>query len=78
LGIARISTWQLEAFLPAVTKLIGEIARVEKTGVEEIDHGGESVTDVFVTLRSELMAEMVKEVMDGCMVEGRRLQVKYA
>ena len=44
---------------------------------EELIHGGESVTDVFVRFRSELVAEIVKEKIDGEMLEGRKLQVDF-
>ncbi|EMC91244.1 hypothetical protein BAUCODRAFT_319348 [Baudoinia panamericana UAMH 10762] len=78
LGLARVSTWRLEAFQLAVTKLINVHGASEAITANELVHGGESVTDVFVRFRSELVAEMVKGKIDGVMVEGRKLQVTFA
>lgn len=45
--------------------------------MKEVIHGGESVTDVCVRFRSEIVAEMVRERIEGEMVEGRKLQVTF-
>ncbi|KAK6392213.1 hypothetical protein LTR65_003985 [Meristemomyces frigidus] len=79
LGLARLSTWRVEAFQEAVEKLIDQHGfAFEEITTTEVVHGGESVTDVCVKFRSELVAEVVKELIDGQMVEGRKLQVKFA
>lgn len=78
LGLARVSTWRVQAFREEAESLLerhGVIFDEVKAG--EIVHGGESVTDVSVEFRSEMVAEMAKEKLDGEMVGGRKLQVKY-
>lgn len=44
----------------------------------ELVHGGESVTDVFATFETDLVAELVAEEIRGTIVEGRRLKVVFA
>ncbi|KAK5675827.1 hypothetical protein LTS10_011558 [Elasticomyces elasticus] len=78
LGLARISTWRLPAFLAAAEAIImatGEEGEAETT---ELIHGGESVTDVFYSFRTELVAGMVMKEIRGQLVEGRKLQVTFA
>ncbi|KAK5137651.1 hypothetical protein LTR08_007946 [Meristemomyces frigidus] len=79
LGLARVSTWRVEAFQSAAEALIEQkgFDFVEVTAVE-LEHGGESVTDVFMKFRSEIVAELVRDVIDGEMVEGRKLQARFA
>lgn len=79
LGLARIATWRIPAFQEAAEKLIEQHGfDFEEITTSEILHGGESVTDVCVKFRSELVAEFVKEKLEGEMIEGRKLQIKYA
>lgn len=78
LGLARISTWRLEDFRIAAEALVEQHSEFQQVTTSEIVHGGESVTDVFFKFRSELVAEMVKEKIDGGIVEGRKLQVNFA
>lgn len=78
LGVARISTWRLETFQIAAEKLVEQHSEFQEVTTRELVHGGESVTDVFFKFRSEVVADMVKEKIDGEMVEGRKLQVKFS
>ena len=79
LGLARLSTWRVEAFQKAAESLLEQhdLDVGEVTTVETI-HGGESVTDVFMRFRNELIAEIVKEVTDGEVIEGRKLKLSFA
>ncbi|KAK3718854.1 hypothetical protein LTR37_004770 [Vermiconidia calcicola] len=77
LAIARVSTWRLENFTEGLKALIEHHAVFEEITTDELLYGGESVTDVSVRFRSELVAETVKEKVDGAIVEGRKLQVAY-
>lgn len=58
--------------------LIKQHGAFEEILTEELVHGAESLTDVFVEFRSELVAEAMKEKIDGEMVEGRKLQIEFA
>ena len=78
LAIARLSTHRLLAFEKAVRLLIDEYADIEGLTTRELDAGGESVTDVFVEFLDQYDAAMVKQRIDGEMVEGRKLQVRIA
>lgn len=78
LGIARLATWKLEEFMQALRPVILQHGVIEDVATEDLLHGGESVTDVYVRFRSELVAEVVKANIDGEVVHGRKLQVKYA
>lgn len=78
LGIARIATWRLTTFNPAAKTLIEQHGSMAAFQTEEHFHGGESVTDVFVQFDDEDEAAVVKEKINGKMVGGRKLQVKYA
>lgn len=78
LGIARIATWRLKDFTSSLGTLIAEHGQIEDVLGKEIVHGGESVTDVFVQFRSELVAETVKDKISGVLLEGRKLQVEFA
>ncbi|KAK3718321.1 hypothetical protein LTR37_005134 [Vermiconidia calcicola] len=77
LGIARISTWRLETFTKSLKALIEHHALLEEITTDKLFYGGESVTDVYFRFRNELVAEAVKEKVDGAMVDGRKLQVAY-
>jgi len=79
LGIAHVPTWRLTSFLPAVKILVGEI--VDGTiewEMRALEDGGESMTDVFVRVRSEVVAEIVREKIQGCLIEGRMVRVGFA
>lgn len=84
LGIARVATWRVPTFLPAVRQIVEEIAEVEEMATRELVHGGQSSTDVFVRLGgldelgAGLVAEMVREALDGRVVGGRKLRVGFA
>lgn len=79
LGLARLSTWRIDAFQESADKLIEQHGLdFEEVTTVEVIHGGESVTDVLVRFRSEVVAEAVKEKIDGEIVEGRKLQVTFA
>jgi hypothetical protein len=78
LGLARISTWQVAAFQDSAEKLIAEHGGVGKFVLEELVHGGESVTDVFVVLEDAFIAKGVQEQIDGALVAGRKLQVNLS
>ena len=78
LGIARVADWRLETFTASVKSLIEQHAEIEEMTTEAVNLSGENVTDVYVTFRSELVAEMVKERIDGELFEGRKLQIKFA
>ena len=78
LGIARLSTWRAETFIEALKVLIEQHGQIEEVQAEELLHGGESITDVFLKFRSELVAEAVKEKIDGELLESRKLQVTFA
>ena len=81
LGIARIPSWRLTTttFMKSLGALLERHGVVEEdTWTEETLHAGQNVMDVFIRLRSELAAEAVKYNIDGAMLEGRKLQVKYA
>ena len=77
IGIARLSTWRTNTFVESLKTLIGQHGEIEKVHTEELVHGGESVTDVYIEFRSELVAEVVKNKIEGETVEGRKLQVKF-
>ncbi|KAK5119150.1 hypothetical protein LTR85_007764 [Meristemomyces frigidus] len=79
LGLARLSTWRVAAFQEAAEQLIEQHGLAfEEVNTKEVVHGDESVTDVFVKFRSELVAEAVKEKIDGEVVGGRKVQVRFA
>ncbi|KAK4553299.1 hypothetical protein LTR86_009599 [Recurvomyces mirabilis] len=77
LGMARVPTWRLQSFKPAIDDLIRRYAEYEKVVTTTMVHGGESLTDVYVYFSSASAAAKVKETIDGEMVEGRKLQVAY-
>ncbi len=78
LGIARLPTWRRDPFTGAIKTLIDQYGEIEEILIEEADYGGERASDIFVKFRSELVAEMVKDRIDGELVDGRKLQVMYA
>ncbi|KAK5739413.1 hypothetical protein LTR17_005318 [Elasticomyces elasticus] len=78
LGLARISTWRLPAFLSAAEVIIMATGEEGEAETVELIHGGESVTDVFYSFRTELVAGMVMEEIREQSVEGRKLQVTFA
>ncbi|KAK5738039.1 hypothetical protein LTR17_006282 [Elasticomyces elasticus] len=78
LGLARISTWRLPAFLAAAEAIIMATGEEGEAETAELIHGGESVTDVFYSFRTELVAGLVMEEIRGQLVEGRKLQVTFA
>jgi hypothetical protein len=78
LGLARVSTWQVSSFQQVAEELITKHGGFERFTTEEVVHGGESVTDIFVVLRSETVAEMVKDKIDGEIVAGRKIQVQFS
>ena len=78
LGLARISTWRLPAFQLAAEELVNEHGGFEEVTTSELVHGAESLTDVYFVFRSEVVAEVVKEKIEGEMVMGRKLQVTFA
>lgn len=79
LGIARIPTWRVDAFTTALKAMIASHGvEFEDVMTRELEHGGESLTDVSISFSSELVAELVKDGIDGELLEGRKLQVKYA
>ena len=57
--------------------MIEQHGAIEAITAKELVHGGESLTDVSVQCRSELVAEQVKEKIDGKLLDGRRLQVTF-
>lgn len=79
LGLARLSTWQYPAFKKAIEELLDQYmagaAELETT--EWRNHGGESSTDVRVKFGSEDQASMIKGQIEGEMVNGRKLQVRF-
>ncbi|KAK3669982.1 hypothetical protein LTR78_010154 [Recurvomyces mirabilis] len=77
LGIARVSTWRLQFFKPAIDDLIRQHAEYEKMVTNTMVHGGESLTDVYVYFPSANAAAKVKEAVDREVVAGRKLQVIY-
>jgi len=78
LGLARISTWRFSNFIEAAETLIKEHSEIEEVTTSEFEHGEESWTDVYCRFRSELVAGMVKEKIDGEVVYGRKMQVTFA
>lgn len=44
----------------------------------DLDYGGEPQTDVHIAFRSELVAEAAKEKINAVLLEGRKLQVRFA
>ena len=78
LGIARIPTWRLETLIESLKTLVENHGEIEEVTTEELVYGDESLIDIFVRFRSELVAEVVKTKIDGELVEGRKLQVNYA
>ena len=78
LAVARLSTWRLETFTTHLRALIEQHGQIEEVMTEELVHGGESTTDVFVRFRSELVAEAVKGKINGELLDGRKLQVDFA
>ena len=73
LGIAIIPTWRHETFTKAVEVLVEVVGELVELFAQALDHGGESLTDVFILLRSEQVAEMIKGRIDGQLVAGRKL-----
>ncbi|KAK3647022.1 hypothetical protein LTR56_008188 [Elasticomyces elasticus] len=78
LGLARISTWRVPTFLTAVEAIIMATGEEGDAETAELIHGGESVTDVFYSFRTDLVAGMVMEEIQGQLVDGRVLQVTFA
>jgi hypothetical protein len=78
LAVARIASWRLTTFVEGLGELMGEAGDFEEVKTEDVDLGGEVVTDVFIRFGSEGAAEGAKEVLHGKMLNGRKLQVKYA
>ncbi|KAK5720069.1 hypothetical protein LTR15_007342 [Elasticomyces elasticus] len=78
LGLARISTWRLPAFLAAAEIIMAATGEEGEAETAELIHGGESVTDVFYSFRTEVVAGMIMEEIQGQLVEGRKLQVAFA
>lgn len=64
-------------FLTAVKDVIEEHGEIEDIETSELVHGGEIMTDVNVSFRSELVAEAVVEKINGEILQGRKLQVKF-
>lgn len=74
-----MSTWRAAGFQEAAEKLLEEHGQAcEEVTTSDLVHGGESVTHISMRFRSELVAETVKEKIDGEVIEGRKLQIKYA
>ncbi len=78
LGIARVATWGLPAFLNGLTSLLTESLGQAEVVTDEVNLGEEGLTDVFARFESELVAQTAKAKMDGGSVGGRILQVSYA
>jgi hypothetical protein len=78
LGLVRLATWQVPAFREAVEKLIEQHGGFDEMVTTEFDSGGgEKLTDVLVKFSSEEKAELVKDEIDGEIVAGRKVQVKF-
>lgn len=79
LGIARIATWRKTSFVEHLKPLLSEKSTMEDIEVtaKDLDYGGEMRTDICVKFRSELVAEVAKDKIDGVLLQGRKLQVKY-
>jgi hypothetical protein len=78
LGIARLATWRCDTFVEELGTMIDTCCPdFEEVTTKEVDIGGESVTDVFIRFRSEMVAETAKDELDGKMLSGRKLQVGY-
>ncbi|KAI7240186.1 hypothetical protein KC330_g1382 [Hortaea werneckii] len=79
LGVARIATWSVPGFREGVEKLLEEEGvGFAEMNAEETVHGGESVTDVRLRFRDRGQAEMARGKLEGKMVGGRKLQVRWA
>lgn len=77
-GLARVSAWMLEAFKTSVKEAIEEYGEVRDLMTEQVKDGAEECVDVYAVFRSELVAEVVKDGLDGKLVEGRIVRVRYA
>ena len=78
LGIARIATWHLGDFLEAIERLVKEHGQIGEATTSELIHGAESVTDVYIEFPSEMVADMVREKIDGEVLLKRKLQIAFA
>lgn len=77
LGLARLSTWQYPKFEEAMKGLLDVYAAGAELETEEWKHGGESVTDVLARFNSEEQATLIKDQIEGEMVNGRKVQVRF-
>lgn len=77
-GVARVPAWTLEAFKKGLLAAIEQYGEVQEVVVKRVQDGVEECADVFAVFWSELAAEVVKDGVDGSVVEGRILRVRYA
>ncbi|KAH9807437.1 hypothetical protein Tdes44962_MAKER10462, partial [Teratosphaeria destructans] len=79
LGLARLSSWRVKVFGEAVVKVMEEMGgKAPALRVEPMVHGGERVSDVWAVFEDAVEADVVRELIQGVVVAGRRLQVSFA
>ena len=77
-GLARVPGWELETFKQGDKGVIEQYGEVRDLVTKEVRDGVEDCVDVYAVFRSELVAEVVKDELDGSLVEGRKLRVRPA
>jgi len=77
LGVARVPTWSLHQFKSTLSELVAHEDLQDIVSQQCMD-GAEDVSDVYAVFRTESVAETTKLSIDGMIVNGRKLQVRFA